>query len=507
MVKMDSAGIKEVSQDNIEAILKQMLSAKLEEINRDSPSLATTLRILHQLSELRVGAFDDELCTARQEAYERQLEQDAQIHRLEDHDADSQETCVELSAKIKSFSEELAKAKEEISLVKRTETDTQDYLVSLLAGLEVKSEEQDNRIQTFIEQCKKTEEDNRMALNTLSGYFKELRLGLTQTSNQCRLGLTQTSNQCRFDLTQTSNQCMQRLKEKSRKNKQTLNSLRGELNRELAEIKHSLQDMREVLYQAQHPHEDTLPTFIYSYEKGTGNLHRTSLVTGELSSHQVHLYTFKPGCCWSEVPGGSLLITGGMKGFNPVTEVARIDTRTFDVSPQTHMQIHRAEHAAVYHTQHLYVLGGLDGFSCSSSERFVCAENRWEALPPLPRGCRSTTGVVVESSLYTLGGWFEESPLNLVQKLSLERLTWELMQFRLPFAGCSIPCFKVRDTEVYLVVKKTLYSFTALEVRALRSLPRDMKSWYGASYYNRDTVYCSNQCGQVHCLEIGSLSN
>jgi hypothetical protein len=48
-----------------------------------------------------------------------------------------------------------------------------------------------------------------------------------------------------------------------------------------------------------------------------------------------------------------------------------------------------------------------------------------------------------------------------VQKLSLETLTWELMQLRLPYADSGIPCFKLRYTEVYLVVNKTLCSFTA----------------------------------------------
>jgi hypothetical protein len=56
------------------------------------------------------------------------------------------------------------------------------------------------------------------------------------------------------------------------------------------------------------------------------------------------------------------------------------------------------------------------------------------------------------------------------------------MQFRLPFAGWGIPCFKLRDTEVYLVVNKTLCSFTAFEVRPLKTLTEDIRSLYGASY-------------------------
>jgi hypothetical protein len=163
--------------------------------------------------------------------------------------------------------------------------------------------------------------------------------------------------------------------------------------------------------------------------------------------------------------------------------------------------------AAVNHTPHLYILGGWSGGTgLSECERLVCAENRWEALPPLPRASISTSGVVVEMSLYALGG-SHGSDLDLVQKLSLESFTWDLMQFRLPFEGANIPCFKLSDTEVYLVVNKTLCSFTAFEVRPLKTLTKDIRSMYGASYYRTGTLYCSNWNGGVLRLEIGNLSN
>jgi hypothetical protein len=252
-----------------------------------------------------------------------------------------------------------------------------------------------------------------------------------------------------------------------------------------------------------------VPTIIYSYNQYTDELHRTSLVTGEHSSYRVPSYTFKSFCCWSEVPGGSLLITGGRnEAYIVVREVVRIDTRReFAVSHCTPMLTPRLVHAAVYHTPHLYILGGWNVSFLSECERYVCAENRWEALPPLPRACQSMSGVVVEKNLYALGGYAPHSNLDLVQKLSLEMLTWELMQFRLPFAGCGIPCFKMRDTEVYLVVNKTLCSFTALEVHPLKTLTDEIQSFFGASYYCRGTLYCSNLRGGVRTYEIGSLSN
>jgi hypothetical protein len=266
------------------------------------------------------------------------------------------------------------------------------------------------------------------------------------------------------------------------------------------EVSQCKQDTRDDLHE--------VPTLIYSYEFNTDQLYRASLVTGEHSSHRVPSYEFKYGCCWSEVPGGSLLITGGVDGgWSDSRDVVRIDTRReFAVSHCPPMLTPRETHAAVYYTPHLYILGGFNNRNLRECERYVFAESRWQALPPLPRACCLMSGVVVENNLYALGG-FDGSALDLVQKLSLESLTWELMQFRLPFAGYAIPCFKLRDTEVYLVVNKTLCCFTALEVRPLKTLTEDIQSWFGASYYHRGTLYCSSCEGAVLSLSIGSLSN
>jgi hypothetical protein len=60
------------------------------------------------------------------------------------------------------------------------------------------------------------------------------------------------------------------------------------------------------------------------------------------------------------------------------------------------------------------------------------------------------------------------------------------MQLKLPQAANSIPCFK-KDTEVYLVIEMTLYSFTPLEVKPIKTLPEDIGCI--SSYYSRGTLY------------------
>jgi hypothetical protein len=481
-------------------ILEQRLNAKLKDISRVSPSLGETLSILHQLTN---EALSEALVKLGQQTSNALTAQDARIQQLAEQgqkkEAECQETLSSLRVMVQALTEDRIKAgrvASQTQIVQETtprsierrpqqlETVDQKAFNSLRDKVEawtghLKAGEEMIRaqvvqIQGLDEKFNKAETATQQTLNTLRGVVDTLRTDLDQAWSQCQQA-------------QLAQEAMLQMLEA-----QSERTLATVLNRQLAEI--SLQNSREALYHT---------TFIYSYKIDTDQLHRTNLVTGEPSSHRVLSYTFKRYCCWSEVPGGSLLITGGGHP-TPVKEVVRIDLGTFEVSPQPHMLTPRYMHAAVYHTPHLYILAGWNDRRClKECERYVCAENRWEALPPLPRACRESTGVVVESSLYALGG-YDGGNLDLVQKLSLQSLTWELMQLRLPYASRSIACFKLRDTEVYLVVNKTLCSFTAFEVRPLKTLTKDIQSWFGASYYRRGTLYCSSFHGGVRSLEIGA---
>jgi hypothetical protein len=180
------------------------------------------------------------------------------------------------------------------------------------------------------------------------------------------------------------------------------------------------------------------------------------------------------------LPGGSLLITGG-DGFCGVRDVVRVDVGTFAVSPQPPMHTARESHAAVYHSQYVYVLG------YKECERYVCAESIWEVLAALPVGGCGMSAVELHNSLYALGGDQGIGEyLDTVQQLSLDSLTWQLMQLKLPQAAFDFPCFK-KDTEVYLVINKTLYSFTPLEVKPIKTLPEAIYCY--SSYYSRGTLY------------------
>jgi hypothetical protein len=182
----------------------------------------------------------------------------------------------------------------------------------------------------------------------------------------------------------------------------------------------------------------------------------------------------------------------------------KLDTlRELAKTAQPPMHTARHHHAAVHHSQYVYVVGGCSVWSAlSKCERYVCAESRWEVLPDLPVACYEVSAVCIEDSLYALGGLVDLSPIDSIQKLSLDTLTWELMQLRLPVACSLIPCFK--SSQVYLVIKDTLYSFTPEQVKQLKTLPNYIKS-YGASYYCRGFLYTYDIWGDGRVNKLSSI--
>jgi hypothetical protein len=241
--------------------------------------------------------------------------------------------------------------------------------------------------------------------------------------------------------------------------------------------------------------QDT-PTFLYSCDCISNWLHRINLLTGGLSKFKVPGYQFTDGCRWCELPGGSLLITGG-GGVPAVRDVVKIDPlREYAAFSLPSMHTARRCHSPVYHSQYVYVLGGESSYKgLSECERYVCAESRWEVLAAMPVACWSMSAIELHNSLYALGG-YNGSYLDTVQKFSLESLTWQLMQLKLPLATSVFPCFK-KSTEVYLVIDKTqtLYSFTPLEVKPIKTFPDLYSCFSYTSYYSRGTLYYEHGSG------------
>jgi hypothetical protein len=176
--------------------------------------------------------------------------------------------------------------------------------------------------------------------------------------------------------------------------------------------------------------------------------------------------------------------------------------REFAVTHKPDMLTARAFHGSVYHAGHLYVVGGLGSSrgSLKKCERFVSEESRWEAISPLPTACMHMSCAVSEGSLYALGGQSGPTCLDLIHKLSLVSLTWEVLQQCLPCAIKCVPCFK--GSEVYFIVQRSVYSLQSLQV--LKTLSEDVPS-ARAYYYSGDSLIVGSEEGPSRQYVIGVI--
>jgi hypothetical protein len=306
-----------------------VLKLKLSElVGRESPSVAAVFDTFQQIFYAELQALSLEVASKqaldslRGEVETLREDQVQVANQCKSAQSDNEATLRSIERKSQKSETAAQKVREK---------------VEALTG---KQRAQDAQIYKLDEKLNEAEAATQQKLNILREDVGALRTDLDQALSQCK----------QVQLAQEA--MLQRLEEQSQKTE--ANTLK--LNR------------------VDTSHEVTLPTFLYSYNERTDQLYWTSLVTGEQSSHQVPSYIFKYGCCWSEVPGGSLLITGG--GYPTASrEVVRIDVATFEVSRLRDMLTPRSCHSAVYHTQHLYVLGGYsDSSSLRECERYVCAE-------------------------------------------------------------------------------------------------------------------------------------
>mmetsp|Transcript_6117 Transcript_6117/g.10728 ORF Transcript_6117/g.10728 Transcript_6117/m.10728 type:complete len:631 (-) Transcript_6117:106-1998(-) len=252
---------------------------------------------------------------------------------------------------------------------------------------------------------------------------------------------------------------------------------------------------------------DVVPEFIYSYAKGTGELYWTRMTTGEEYSHTFKTFKFKQCYSWCAVPRTFIYLTGGYQS----ADVVCIDTRSFVVSPKPSMITPRVFHNSVFSKGYLYIVGGWTGTSSMKEcERYSFAEKKWKALPPLITEAHYHSLFMHDTSqiLYSLGGCKGSESLNLIQEMNVERLVWRTLSVKLPSTAYNMACFS-SGSECYFVQFSKLFVFDVYwnQIRYVKTLPADIFSHNGPSYYSTGTIFASNHTGPVLELDVGSLDS
>mmetsp|Transcript_4807 Transcript_4807/g.8969 ORF Transcript_4807/g.8969 Transcript_4807/m.8969 type:complete len:274 (-) Transcript_4807:87-908(-) len=244
---------------------------------------------------------------------------------------------------------------------------------------------------------------------------------------------------------------------------------------------------------------------IFSCRERSNMLFAKRLDTGTWTSLVMPSYSLKFGCAWCEVPVGILYFTGGSNS----SDVVAIDSkRDMGVLRKPSMNSERQGHASIYFQGCLYIIGGYRFDYQSECERLILGEIEWQLIESIPESCFNLSVVSSKETqcIYAIGG-YQIVPLNLIQSLSVETLTWAVLPVKLPFPQEFIAAFKLDESQVFFIEGQTLFKFNFgnWNIERVKALSDNISSLHGPSYYSRGRVYCSNCNCSPKFLEVGAL--
>jgi hypothetical protein len=169
----------------------------------------------------------------------------------------------------------------------------------------------------------------------------------------------------------------------------------------------------------------------------------------------------------------------------------------------------RRGHTSAYYDKHVYVIGVF-----KECERYVWADDRWEIFGIFPLKYTSFSflnSVVMEAtqSLYLIGGTASHKPLDLIVRLDLLKLTFEVLDVKLPQPGRNIACFMLssESTEIYFIVNQDLYLFkpSSNSCEYVKHVSHQLNC-QGLCYYLDGTLYYTSDYVRALTFDIGDLA-
>ena len=128
-------------------------------------------------------------------------------------------------------------------------------------------------------------------------------------------------------------------------------------------------------------------------------------------------FSFKPGAAYCEIPGQSVIYSGGdIKGG--CNEVYQIDPLRGNISSLPCMYTYRSYHSIVYYDNSVYVFGGCNGNTrLNSCEKYDIHKGNWMFLPNMYEARSHFTTAVLKDVFY-LGGGMGSNSLEMFEPKS-----------------------------------------------------------------------------------------
>lgn len=197
------------------------------------------------------------------------------------------------------------------------------------------------------------------------------------------------------------------------------------------------------------------------------------------------------------LPDGSALITGGGSSSTVLLYKDR------KIIKKTNMAQVRKEHASVYLSGCVYVIGGYDGQTgrfLREGERYNLLRDEWRMITPMNVArCAFSATAVNNKSVYIFGGYDGTIRLSSIEKYDPDEDTWQLMPFTLRSPLSNSACFSPRKNQV-IVLGGGLSTGFSLNVQQLDT---ETGQWLSLPPMNEGRDLRNKVCyyeGKVYCV-------
>ena len=184
------------------------------------------------------------------------------------------------------------------------------------------------------------------------------------------------------------------------------------------------------------------------------------------------------------------LLVGGIRRELAIDEVYKYNSRTNSVLQLMSMGVARAYCAAVFYDNLVFAIGGK--FANTFCEKYFIEENRWEYIPSMLHERFDLSAVVLNHTIYVVGGEPRRFFGNLIEKFDILREIWEEVPTRLPFPiACSPICvidnfacgiLGGRGSRLAFIMEVSKFQSNDVSIKEGADLNEEIESIYPAVY-------------------------
>jgi hypothetical protein len=195
-------------------------------------------------------------------------------------------------------------------------------------------------------------------------------------------------------------------------------------------------------------------------------------------------------CCPVSVGDEITLLLGGLRKELAVDEVYRYNSETNETHVLAHMGMARAFCAAVFYDNVVFAIGGK--FASTFCEKYLIEEDRWEYIPSMLHERYDLSAVVLNHSVYVIGGEPVTFFGDMIEKYDILREMWEEVPTRLPFpVACPAICvvdkyacgvLGGRGSRAAFVVEVSRFQSNDVSIKEGGELNEEIESIYPAVY-------------------------